>query len=95
MISSDSLLGQAINELMALFTPARWAYEDVVPSLERQGRERLLEVRTPDKVHADLRLNTAELNTFAMTLFLVVFLSHFMRSYPAIALLFTRSGPAR
>jgi hypothetical protein len=35
------------------------------------------------------------LEMFAMTLFLVVFLSHFMRSYPAIALLFTRSGPAR
>lgn len=61
-------LGEAVNELTALFTPARWAYEDVKSDIqERDGRV----THTAGDVDIDLRLNTAELNAFALVLFLL------------------------
>ena len=50
----------ALNEIMALCTPARWAYSDVVPKTD--GDEENLEFDS-GRMPAALRLNTAELNT--------------------------------
>jgi hypothetical protein len=70
----------ALNELMALFTPARWAYEDVTLRYQVSGPVSRLrfetgELRGGDDPHAraraDLRLNTAQLNTFTLALFLL------------------------
>lgn len=60
-LSKDGPLSQAFNELTALFTPAKWAYSDV--SVNDESEFKLGDVA------ADLRLNTAELNTLAMVLF--------------------------
>ena len=58
-------LAMALNELTALFTPARWSYQDLSFSGE-QGEETELQ---QDGVQVNLRLNTAELNTLALVLF--------------------------
>jgi len=58
-------------EALALLTPARWAYEDIVTRAEFASGDTSLELQTPDEVPVRLRLNTAELNTFAITLFLL------------------------
>ncbi len=74
----DPLLAEAINELMALFSPARWIYEDIELVLHTtpRGTEHLVLRTVPDgrdtaSARADLRFNTAELNLFAVTLFLL------------------------
>lgn len=76
-------LVDALNELMALFTPARWAYEDIVLRYEEDGEVSRLQfetgdIREPDghsgppiRARADLRLNTAQLNAFTLALFLL------------------------
>jgi energy-coupling factor transporter ATP-binding protein EcfA2 len=72
-------LVDALNELMALFTPARWAYEDVVLRYEQDGDVSRLQFETgdvrepgkPARARADLRLNTAQLNAFTLALFLL------------------------
>jgi energy-coupling factor transporter ATP-binding protein EcfA2 len=72
-------LVDALNELMALFTPARWAYEDVVLRYEHDGEVSRLQFETgdvrapgkPARARADLRLNTAQLNAFTLALFLL------------------------
>jgi hypothetical protein len=63
----------AINELMALFTPARWAYEDIglELSLPQDGKPRLRFTLRGDDARAELVLNTAELNVFTLALFLL------------------------
>ncbi len=69
----------ALNELMALFTPARWAYEDVLLRYEQDGEVSRLQFETGDvreaapgeRARADLRLNTAQLNAFTLALFLL------------------------
>ena len=68
---TSSLL-DALNELMALFTPARWAYEDVALSyhVEAAGGDRL-GFQTGENSQAALRLNTAELTVFTIALFLL------------------------
>jgi energy-coupling factor transporter ATP-binding protein EcfA2 len=63
------LLIEALNELMALFTPARWAYKDV--NLQYGDDKEELHFRIGEDVQADLRLNTAELNLFTVALFLL------------------------
>ncbi len=63
------LLLEALNELMALFTPARWAYKDV--NLQYGDDREELRFRIGEDVQADLRLNTAELNLFTVALFLL------------------------
>lgn len=68
----ESLIGKALNELLALFTPARWAYDDLNLSHRMEGRKHSLDFTTgEDGASAALRLNTAELNTFTVTLFLL------------------------
>lgn len=66
----------ALNELMALFSPARWAYEDVSLRYHESGQISRLhfetgELRGGERARADLRLNTAQLNAFTLALFLL------------------------
>jgi chemotaxis regulatin CheY-phosphate phosphatase CheZ len=85
----DSLSGplaRALNEFVALLTPARWAYRDVVPETGFGRKTNQLDFvvsndataqSTDDANKAEggtpmwLLLNTAELNTFVMSLFLL------------------------
>ena len=69
--AQGSSLVEALNELMALFTPGRWDYEDVNLKAVRgpQGEELLFQIG--DRVEAALRLNTAQLNLFTVALFLL------------------------
>lgn len=67
---------EVLNEIMDLFTPARWAYEDIEVRHEYSNRKHRLhfEIGEPKKgqkvkTRADLRLNSAELNVFALSLF--------------------------
>jgi AAA domain-containing protein len=63
----------ALNELVALFTPARWAYSDlaVTPGIAG-GKETLeLEISGAKGSAADLLLNTAELNVFTVAMYLL------------------------
>ncbi len=89
--SLDGPLQKALNELLALMTPARWAYRDVISDSDFERRTNELnfvlpavEARRAEKSdsgepHADeassvefsLLLNTAELNSFALALFLL------------------------
>ena len=69
-------LNPAINEVMALFTPARWMYQDIRISHQQQNDgghdvSLLIADDTSGNTKASLRLNTAELNTFTLALFLV------------------------
>jgi hypothetical protein len=70
----DRTLIAAVNELMALFTPARWSYEDIrLPSSVGDGKI-AVSMHLGSKEHAaraDLHLNTAELNLFTIALFLL------------------------
>ena len=82
-------LTAALNELLALFKPARWAYNDIAltPTSDAQGPQSGigglgrppglsggatgLGLRTADGHRAELRLNTAELNSLTLALFLL------------------------
>lgn len=72
---SDDGLNAALNELMALFTPTRWNYDDVsiIHHTESDGRQTvgMRMDENGNQVKADLRLNTAELNLFTIALFLL------------------------
>jgi hypothetical protein len=72
----DGSLIAALNELLALFTPARWAYQDIqLPSDVGAGKLALRLAITDDKkqelARAELRLNSAALNLFTVALFLL------------------------
>ena len=70
----DGSLVAAINELMALFTPARWGYSDIrLPWRVQDGRVGVnIELGEHERpVRAELHLNTAELNLFTIALFLL------------------------
>src|SRR5262249_22016648 len=75
LIGGDSPLGRALNELMSLFTPARWAYEDLASKAQIGGGSPQLELTLPaggtSSIPAQLRWNTAELNACAIGLFLL------------------------
>lgn len=62
-------LAHALNELTALMTPARWAYQDLAASVQL-GESRAMNLNIGD-VPAALTLNTAELNTMTLALFLL------------------------
>jgi len=75
-------LYNALNELLALFTPARWAYDDIAVTLQRPGSDsgrtesvgfvtQPNEAASAGSVRADLRFNSAQLNTLALSLFLL------------------------
>jgi energy-coupling factor transporter ATP-binding protein EcfA2 len=60
----------ALNEVIAMLTPARWAYSALFAATQLE-RGQQLEFLDEDKVRAALRLNTAELNTLALAFFLL------------------------
>ena len=70
-----------LNELMSLFTPARWAYEDlhiggdesaIALNLGQQGADsNKHEHQHKQNIGAELIFNTAELNLFTLALFLL------------------------
>jgi hypothetical protein len=70
---------EVLNELMDLFTPARWAYENIFIRHEYSDKkEHKLHFEISEskkgqgeKARADFRLNTAELNVFALSLFIL------------------------
>jgi hypothetical protein len=64
--SISGSLSDSINELTALMTPARWAYEDIETRLDGENFE-----QTIDGKSAALLLNTAELNASILSLFLL------------------------
>ena len=68
---AKSELNDALNELLALFKPARWAYEDINLDAGDTETRRTLGLKTRDEERAELRLNTAELNAFTLALFLL------------------------
>lgn len=74
-IRGDQSLNHALNELLALFTPARWAYEDIqidYDHLDRNSVGMKTRSRSDDaSSDIDTRLNTAELNLFVVALFLL------------------------
>jgi len=80
LFASDGDLRQAVNEITALLTPARWAYSDVVPEANLTGAEESLELQADrfkssdgslQTISARFLLNTSELNTLALAIFLL------------------------
>ena len=69
----DGSLIAAINELMALFTPARWGYRDIYFSTTTGDGKVGVDVRVAGErqVRAELHFNTAELNLFTVALFIL------------------------
>ncbi|MGE5344021.1 MAG: ATP-binding protein [Candidatus Omnitrophota bacterium] len=85
----DGSLIKVLNELIYLFTPARWAYDEISIRHEYSNTDKehkvqlgFIDNREPNKkgqeakdqkpkARADLRLNTAELNLFAFSLFIL------------------------
>lgn len=70
LFAENGALRQALNEMTALFTPARWAYRDVVPSASLRSSEQSLDLQAYG-ISAKFLLNTAELNTLALSIFLL------------------------
>jgi energy-coupling factor transporter ATP-binding protein EcfA2 len=70
---------EVLNELLDLFTPARWAYEDISIRHEYSDKKEhklhfeIGETKTGqvEKARADFRLNMSELNIFALSLFVL------------------------
>lgn len=62
----------AFNELLALITPARWAYRDIQISPDLPNGDPALGFQTSEGAPADLLFNTAELNASALVLFLLL-----------------------
>lgn len=70
--ASGPLLTEAIDELMTLMTPARWAYPAIGVERGEDGRgQPTLRIRFGDMRNGELRLNTAELNLLTLSLFLL------------------------
>jgi hypothetical protein len=67
----EGALNSALNELMALFTPARWAYRDLTVEYQQGAGRRALNLNLAGDAPAELRLNTAELNIFTIALYLL------------------------
>ncbi len=70
----DGSLIAALNELLALFTPARWAYQDIQLPSDVGAGKLALRLAINDgtaPARAELRLNTAALNLFTVALFLL------------------------
>jgi hypothetical protein len=70
LLGNDGPFSRAINELMALMTPARWAYEDLITHADLEHATQQIDLKV-DGISADLRFNTAELNTLALSFFLL------------------------
>ncbi|HEY5706144.1 MAG TPA: ATP-binding protein [Terrimicrobiaceae bacterium] len=70
LLEADGPLLAALNEVITMLTPARWAYSTLSAATQLE-RDQRLEFRDEDKVRAALRLNTAELNTLSLAFFLL------------------------
>ena len=70
---SGSGLPEAVNELMALFSPARWGYRDLRIEIvkDEDGEELRFVLGDDPKRHAELIFNTAQLTSLALALFLL------------------------
>lgn len=68
-------LADALHELLALFKPAPWAYQEILFRARLRGSEAGGETEmlglVADDLPAELRLNTAEMNSFTLALFLL------------------------
>ncbi|MCA9066205.1 MAG: AAA family ATPase, partial [Planctomycetaceae bacterium] len=69
-LESNGRLTLAVNELLALFTPARWAYGDISTDPRFEDETPGLSLNAGNSEVAQI-LNTAELNALALTLFLL------------------------
>ena len=69
---TERKLNEALDEVIALFTPARWAYEGLLmnPNLQ-EGKVSVELVTTKTRSQAEMRLNTAELNLIVLALYLL------------------------
>ena len=68
----DGSLIAALNEVMALFTPARWAYPDILLPSTFEGHTVAMPMHLDDgdkSTRAEVHLNTAELKLFTVGLF--------------------------
>ena len=69
---TEQRLNEALDEVIALFTAARWAYEGLVMETKvRDGKVSMELVTTRTSSQADMRLNTAELNVVVLALYLL------------------------
>ena len=62
----------AFNELLALMTPARWTYRDIQLGIRMATGDPSVSLTTFEGARADLLFNTAELNAWTLTLFLLL-----------------------
>lgn len=69
---AEHKLNEALDEVVALFTPARWAYEGLlVRPKVRDGKVSMELLTSETESAADMRLNTAELNLVVLALYLL------------------------
>jgi energy-coupling factor transporter ATP-binding protein EcfA2 len=66
----NNVLFDALNELLCLFTPARWLYQPLKIKADSDNKKFALYLNDPD-IDASLLWNSAELNLVAVTLFLL------------------------
>lgn len=78
LVRLQTPLGAALNEFTAMLTPARWAYDDIISRVNGKDAEPGLAFVQGGQP-AQLRLNTAQLSTFALAFFL---LCHRAREHP-------------
>ncbi|MEM7390844.1 MAG: ATP-binding protein [Verrucomicrobiota bacterium] len=74
LLKAGSPLEQAVNELLAVMTPARWAYEPLVFNYDDSTTTTSMNInvgKDEARVNIGLSLNTAELNAFTLSLFLL------------------------
>jgi len=73
--AESKLLADALHELLALFKPAPWAYQEILFRARVRASAGGSETETlglvSDNLPAELRLNTAEMNSFTLALFLL------------------------
>lgn len=69
---TEARLNESLDELIWLFTPARWAYEglSVKPDLQ-DGRVSVEMLTAKTHRQAETRLNTAELNVIVLSLYML------------------------
>jgi hypothetical protein len=70
LLGAKGPLLAALNEVITMLTPARWAYATLFADTQLE-RGQQLEFRDEDAVRVAHRLNTAELNTLALAFFLL------------------------
>lgn len=70
LFSPTGRLLAPLNELIALLTPQRWTYQDLVLRPNQNAQEQRFDPHTGE-TSARLILNTAEQNAFALSLFLL------------------------